>query len=131
MYKKYNILNRGDVPESEEDRKAYLREKNKFLSARVERMFIPEYYELRNELSISALTALDDINFEIKKFRDRFIDKNTGKLDTSSMSEVQFARLATLQQLKSDFENQFEDFELFWFSKEMTKLQDCGILLSF
>ncbi len=36
----------------------------------------------------------------------------------------------TLQQLKNDFENNFEDFELFWFSKPMLQLKENGVILS-
>lgn len=36
----------------------------------------------------------------------------------------------TLQQLKNDFENSFEDFELFWFSKPMQQLKENGVILS-
>lgn len=32
-------------------------------------------------------------------------------------------------QVKADFETQFEDFELFWFSKPMSKLKDFGLLI--
>ncbi len=36
----------------------------------------------------------------------------------------------TLQQLKTDFEYSFEDFELFWFSKPMQQLKENGVILS-
>ncbi|AYN02287.1 B12-binding domain-containing radical SAM protein [Chryseobacterium sp. 3008163] len=36
----------------------------------------------------------------------------------------------TLQQLKTDFENSLEDFELFWFSKPMQQLKENGVILS-
>ena len=36
----------------------------------------------------------------------------------------------TLQQLKVNFEQDFEDFELFWFSKPMQQLKENGIILS-
>ncbi len=31
--------------------------------------------------------------------------------------------------LKADFEKQFEDFELFWYSKPMNKLRENGLLV--
>lgn len=34
-----------------------------------------------------------------------------------------------LQELKTDFENEFEDFELFWFSKPITTLKEFGLLV--
>ncbi|KQT17309.1 radical SAM protein [Chryseobacterium sp. Leaf404] len=36
----------------------------------------------------------------------------------------------TLQQLKNQFEENFEDFELFWFSKQMQMLKENGVILS-
>ena len=36
----------------------------------------------------------------------------------------------TLQQLKNQFEENFEDFELFWFSKPIQQLKENGIILS-
>jgi hypothetical protein len=35
----------------------------------------------------------------------------------------------TFAQLKSDFENHFEDFELFWYSKPINTLRDFGLLV--
>jgi hypothetical protein len=34
-----------------------------------------------------------------------------------------------LKDIKMDFESQFEDFELFWFSKPMNSLRNSGLLL--
>ena len=39
------------------------------------------------------------------------------------------SKLLTLQEIKKDFETQFEDFELFWFSKPMTTLRTFGLLV--
>jgi hypothetical protein len=36
----------------------------------------------------------------------------------------------TLQQLKTNFEENFENFELFWFSKSMQQLKENGVILS-
>ena len=33
------------------------------------------------------------------------------------------------QELKADFENELEDFELFWFSKPITTLKEFGLLV--
>jgi radical SAM superfamily enzyme YgiQ (UPF0313 family) len=38
-------------------------------------------------------------------------------------------RKITLQELKNQFEEQFEDFEVFWFSKPLQKLKENGIIL--
>ena len=42
---------------------------------------------------------------------------------------VQSSTNITIGQVKADFETQFEDFELFWFSKPMSKLKDFGLLI--
>jgi len=36
----------------------------------------------------------------------------------------------TLQQLKNSFEEYFDDFKLFWFSKPIQQLKENGIILS-
>jgi hypothetical protein len=40
------------------------------------------------------------------------------------------SKKVTLQQLKTNFEENFEDFELFWFSKSMQQLKENGVILS-
>ncbi|MCW3161911.1 B12-binding domain-containing radical SAM protein [Chryseobacterium oryctis] len=40
------------------------------------------------------------------------------------------AKPITLQQLKLDFEKNFENFELFWFSKPMQQLKENGVILN-
>lgn len=45
-------------------------------------------------------------------------------------NSVNNSKKATIQQLKNDFEENFEDFELFWFSKPMQQLKENGVILS-
>jgi len=42
---------------------------------------------------------------------------------------VHNAANTTIAQVKADFETQFEDFELFWFSKPILKLKDFGLII--
>ncbi len=42
---------------------------------------------------------------------------------------VSNSKLYTLQEIKSDFELNFENFELFWFSKPVATLRDYGLLI--
>jgi radical SAM superfamily enzyme YgiQ (UPF0313 family) len=42
---------------------------------------------------------------------------------------IQQATPLTFSQLKNDFENQFEDFELFWYSKSINSLREIGLLV--
>lgn len=43
---------------------------------------------------------------------------------------IENSKVITLQQLKTNFEENFEDFELFWFSKPMQQLKENGVILS-
>lgn len=45
-------------------------------------------------------------------------------------NSIENPKKITLQQLKNQFEEQFEDFELFWFSKPIQQLKENGIILS-
>ncbi|WEK70853.1 MAG: B12-binding domain-containing radical SAM protein [Candidatus Chryseobacterium colombiense] len=49
-----------------------------------------------------------------------------------SMEEyvIEKSKGITLQQLKTNFEEKFEDFELFWFSKSIQQLKENGVILS-
>jgi hypothetical protein len=42
---------------------------------------------------------------------------------------VSSTKMFTLQEIKSDFEIEFEDFELFWFSKIVVTLRSHGLLI--
>jgi len=43
---------------------------------------------------------------------------------------IENSKKPTVQQLKNNFEENFEDFELFWFSKPMQQLKENGVILS-
>jgi len=60
------------------------------------------------------------------------IDQEKGEWLIKILQENTFEnpKRITLQQLKTDFENSFEDFELFWFSKPMQQLKENGVILS-
>lgn len=45
-------------------------------------------------------------------------------------NSIENPKKVTLQQLKNDFEEHFEDFELFWFSKSLKQLKENGLILS-
>lgn len=45
-------------------------------------------------------------------------------------NSIENAKKPTIQQLKNQFEESFEDFELFWFSKPMQQLKENGVILS-
>ncbi|MBB6330389.1 radical SAM superfamily enzyme YgiQ (UPF0313 family) [Chryseobacterium sediminis] len=45
-------------------------------------------------------------------------------------NSIENSKKPTIQQLKNQFEEDFEDFELFWFSKPMQQLKENGVILS-
>ncbi|MDR6462322.1 B12-binding domain-containing radical SAM protein [Chryseobacterium sediminis] len=45
-------------------------------------------------------------------------------------NSIENAKKPTIQQLKNKFEENFEDFELFWFSKPLQQLKENGVILS-
>ncbi|AZA83788.1 radical SAM protein [Chryseobacterium lactis] len=45
-------------------------------------------------------------------------------------NSIENQKKPTVQQLKTQFEENFEDFELFWFSKPMQQLKENGVILS-
>jgi radical SAM superfamily enzyme YgiQ (UPF0313 family) len=45
-------------------------------------------------------------------------------------NSIENTKKPTIQQLKNQFEENFEDFELFWFSKPMQQLKENGVILS-
>ena len=88
-------------------------------------------------------------NDKHKKFRFAALQSKKGKELLSKEERCQFIELQHLyiiddiletltprnekhrsfSELKSDFETQFENFELFWFSKPMETLRDHGLLV--
>lgn len=56
--------------------------------------------------------------------------KATWFMEILSSYSIENPRKLTLQQLKNLYEKDFEDFELFWFSKPIQQLKENGIILS-
>lgn len=65
---------------------------------------------------------------ELKIVLDR--EKAGWLLASMTQNVVQNSKMLMLQQLKNDFESNFEDFELFWFSKPIQQLKENGVILS-
>jgi len=59
------------------------------------------------------------------------IEKETGEWLLNALEQLSpyEEKLLTYKQLKTDFDSQFEDFELFWFSKPIRILKDHGLLV--
>ena len=56
-------------------------------------------------------------------------DKGDWLLEVLKKISVKEENLLTLADLKTDFENYFEDFELFWYSKPINQLREHGLLI--
>lgn len=56
-------------------------------------------------------------------------DKATWLIKTLESITVANEKATTFSQLKSDFEQQFDDFELFWYSKQILTLREFGLLI--
>lgn len=49
-------------------------------------------------------------------------------MEVLEKTQIQQRGITTFTQLETDFESQFEDFEFFWYSQEMTDLRSAGLL---
>lgn len=78
--------------------------------------------QMKNFLQLDFHTKSDAIQI--------IVEKEKGDWLLSLLQELtpEF-KPKTYKQLKQDFESQFEDFELFWFSKPMTTLRQHGLLV--
>ncbi|MGU3375696.1 B12-binding domain-containing radical SAM protein [Chryseobacterium sp. M5A1_1a] len=57
-------------------------------------------------------------------------DKAKWLMNILEENSIENQKKPTVQQLKTQFEENFEDFELFWFSKPMQQLKENGVILS-
>ncbi|PIF45986.1 radical SAM superfamily enzyme YgiQ (UPF0313 family) [Chryseobacterium sp. 52] len=57
-------------------------------------------------------------------------DKAEWLMKVLGENAIENPKKVTAQQLKNQFEENFEDFELFWFSKPMQQLKENGVILS-
>ncbi|WP_336687500.1 B12-binding domain-containing radical SAM protein [Chryseobacterium bernardetii] len=57
-------------------------------------------------------------------------DKAEWLMDILKEHSIDNQKKPTIQQLKNQFEENFDDFELFWFSKPMQQLKENGVILS-
>ena len=56
-------------------------------------------------------------------------DKANWLINIVEKVSVENATPMTFSQLKTDFETTMEDFELFWFSKQINSLRESGLLV--
>jgi hypothetical protein len=79
-----------------------------------------------NSWEMSTLTFHDkkeSYSIQMNREEGDWLIKTLKKVSVSN------TKLNTLQEIKSDFEFKFENFELFWFSKSIATLRDFGLLI--
>lgn len=59
------------------------------------------------------------------------INKNEGEWLVELLQKISISntKVYSFQEIKSDFETHFEDFELFWYSKPINTLREFGLLV--
>lgn len=93
---KYGLTpNDTSLPEDPEIRKKFAKEKNEWLSHRVERKYTNEFYELFDSLSSEAQAAREAIEVKIRSIHDKYRD-STGFVDKSNISKEDQAKLDAL-----------------------------------
>ena len=91
--------------------------------------FVSEYFvktKKGNSTSFTQLTfhlKTNIVKIELETEKADWLTKIIGEYS------IENARKTTLAELKNSFEMEFEDFELFWFSKPIQKLKQNGIIL--
>jgi hypothetical protein len=89
-----------------------------------------ENFTKRTKVGTFELTRLifhlrtNIVKFELEKEKAEWLLKIFAENSTANPKKI------TAQQLKNQFEENFEDFELFWFSKPMQQLKENGVILS-
>jgi hypothetical protein len=74
-------------------------------------------------IKLTFFEKSDLLSITVEKAHGQWLLKILPKL---SLRE---SKVTTLSELKADFESQFDDFELFWFSKPVQALRTSGLLL--
>lgn len=88
---KYNVPQGLDLPVVKEDRIAFNKEMNDWLSKHCERRYTQKYYDAFNSLSQEARDARDAIQFKIYKLLDDVRD-NKGKVHLEKLTPTQWAQ---------------------------------------
>lgn len=79
-----------------------------------------------NTWEMSTLTFYDkkkNVSIQLSKANTVWLIAILKRID------VKNSQYTTLNEIKADFENQFENFEIFWYSKSILTLRTCGLLV--
>ncbi len=75
-----------------------------------------------NMIKLNFITKTTDFEIKLDADKAKWLLKILAKMQLDSDSSFM------LKDLKADFENQFDNFELFWFSKQMLQVRQNGLL---
>ena len=107
LHKKFNIVQGQDIVDKEELKK-YNNEINKWFKDNAERRYVPEYYEVKNELSISAQETLDIANMNIEVLLDKY-RKEDLTVDLETISKEDWEKLKELKVAKKNLANLYNE----------------------
>ncbi len=74
-------------------------------------------------LTLTFHDKKESFSIQTNKLEGKWLIEMLQKISVSN------SRIYTFQEVKSDFESQLEDFELFWYSKPMKTLREFGLLV--
>ena len=74
-------------------------------------------------ITLTIHTFVDRVDVSLEMNKGTWLVEQLEKMSVHSEENPTFAAL------KSDYEAQFDDFEPFWYSKELTELKEAGLLV--
>jgi len=99
LAEEFDLNNTYESPLDPVEYKKFIEKKDKFLEEHAERMFTPEYYNLKHSLSPMTSEVLDDSNKSIRAITDKYINE-FGVPDAFNMTLEDSERLFTLRKEK-------------------------------
>jgi hypothetical protein len=111
-------------------------------------LLVNEDFATKPRAKIVWLAGLPQISYfnktkkgKVKEFAQLTIHQKTAPLEIAlekrqadwlmnvlEKTQIQHRKITTFSQLETDYESHFGDFELFWYSQEMTELRETGLL---
>ena len=76
----------------------------------------------KGKVEIILHTQIESSQVTLEKHKGEWLMKMIGRMALMEKNIMTYA------DIKNDYEQQFEDFELFWFSKPMERLRNIGIV---
>jgi hypothetical protein len=74
-------------------------------------------------MKLTFHSKIDTVEISLEKEKGEWLLELVSKISIFNPSRMNF------QQVKEDYENNFPDFEIFWYSKSVNQLRKCGLLV--